>query len=154
MMNRDRRALVGARIEHMDRNILDQPVQEVMNSPVRTVDYDTSVTAAARMLSRDEIGSLIIEEETITGILTESDLVEAIAAERQVDRMTVGQLMSKTVLTIDSGDPVEVACERMRHNDVKKLPVTDGEDLVGIVTTTDITHTLVPDLDDVIMSFE
>jgi CBS domain-containing protein len=153
-MNRGRRAPVGARIEPMDRNILDQPVQEVMNSPVRTVDYDTPVTAAARILSRDEIGSLVVEDGTIAGIVTESDLVEAIAAERHVDRLTVGQLMTKTVLTVGTGEPVEVACERMRHNDVKKLPVTEGEDLVGIVTTTDITHTLVPDLDDVIMSFE
>ena len=44
----------------MDRNILDQPVYEVMSRPVRTVDYDVSVTAAARILSRNDIGSVVV----------------------------------------------------------------------------------------------
>jgi len=138
----------------MDRNTLTQPVEEVMNSPVRTVDYDTSVAAAARTLSREDIGSVVVEADEVIGIATEADVVEAVGAERDVDRMTVGQLMTKRVLTIDATEPVEVACERMRDNGVKKLPVTDGGELVGIVTTTDVTHALVPDLDDVITSFQ
>ena len=138
----------------MDQSILDHPVREIMNSPVRTVDYDMAVTDAARILSRRDIGSLVVENGEIEGIVTESDIVEAVGAEHDTDRMTVGQLMTKAVLTVDSTESIEVACERMRANEVKKLPVTDGEELVGIVTTTDVTRSLVPGLDKVITSYQ
>jgi CBS domain-containing protein len=138
----------------MDQSILEHPVRGIMNSPVRTVDYDMAVTDAARILSRRDIGSLVVENGETEGIITESDTVEAVGAEHDTDRMTVGQLMTKTVLTVDSTESIEVACERMRANEVKKLPVTDGETLVGIVTTTDVTRSLVPGLDEVIMSYQ
>ena len=138
----------------MDQSILDHPVREIMNSPVRTVDYDMAVTDAARILLRRDIGSLVVKNGEIEGIVTESDIVEAVGAEHDTDRMTVGQLMTKAVLTVDSTESSEVACERMRANEVKKLPVTDGEELVGIVTTTDVTRSLVPGLDEVITSYQ
>jgi CBS domain-containing protein len=138
----------------MDRSTLSQPVSEIMTAPVRTVEYDTSVTDAARMLSYDDIGSLVVESGGVDGILTESDLVQTVAAEHDVTRMTVGQLMTGTVLTIDADSSVETACERMRANGVKKLPVVEDGELVGIVTTTDVTHSLVPDLDEVITSHQ
>jgi CBS domain-containing protein len=138
----------------MDQSILEHSVRGIMNSPVRTVDYDMAVTDAARILSRRDIGSLVVENGETEGIVTESDIVEAVGAEHDTDRMTVGQLMTKTVLTVDSTESIEVACERMRANEVKKLPVTDGETLVGIVTTTDVTRSLVPGLDEVIMSYQ
>ena len=138
----------------MDQSILEHPVRGIMNSPVRTVDYDMAVTDAARILSRRDIGSLVVENGEIEGIVTESDIVEAVGAEHDTDRMTVGQLMTKAVLTVDSTESSEVACERMRANEVKKLPVTDGETLVGIVTTTDVTRSLVPGLDEVITSYQ
>jgi CBS domain-containing protein len=125
-----------------------------MNRPVRTVDYDVSVTAAARILSRNDIGSVVVGESDVAGIVTESDVVEAVGAEHDVDRMTVGQLMTETVPTVDAEESVGGACEQMREREVKKLPVTEDGDLVGIVTTTDITHMLVPSLDEVIMSFQ
>lgn len=138
----------------MDRSILDQPVYEVMNSPVRTVDHDVSVTAAARILSRDDIGSLVVGESDIAGLVTESDVVEAVGAEHDLDRMTVRQLMTESAQTVDAEESVGVACELMREHEVKKLPVTEDGNLVGIVTTTDITHMLVPSLDEVIISFQ
>ncbi|PSQ22121.1 CBS domain-containing protein [Halobacteriales archaeon QS_9_67_15] len=138
----------------MDQSILDHPVREIMNSPVRTVDYDMAVTDAARILLRRDIGSLVVKNGEIEGIVTESDIVEAVGAEHDTDRMTVGQLMTKAVLTVDSAESIEVACERMRANEIKKLPVTDGEELVGIVTTTDVTCSLVPGLDEVITSYQ
>ncbi len=138
----------------MDENTLEQPVEDVMNSPVRTVSYDTSVAAAARTLTREDIGSLVVSDDDPIGIVTESDIVDAVGAERDVDRMTVGQLMTEGVTTVDAADSVETACERMRDEGIKKLPVTDGDGLAGIVTTTDVTHALVPELDDVITSFQ
>jgi CBS domain-containing protein len=138
----------------MDRSILNQPVSEVMSAPVRTVDYKLSTSEAARTLLRNEIGSLVVENDGIEGIVTKSDLVKAIAAERTVDGETVGQLMTETVLTVGPEESIEIACERMRANGIKKLPVVEDGQPIGIVTTTDITHSLVPNLNDVISSFQ
>lgn len=137
----------------MDRTILERDVREVMSSPVRTVEYDVTVSDAARTLLHERIGALVVGEG-IEGILTETDVVEAVGAEHDVGRMTVGQLMTSDVVTVDAGATVETACDRMRSNEVKRLPVTEDGELVGIVTTTDVTHALVPDLDDVILAFQ
>jgi len=138
----------------MERNVLDQTVAEVMSSPVRTIELDTAVTDAARILQRNRIGALVVEDDGIAGIVTETDLVRAVAAEHDLDRLRIAHLMTEEVVTVDAGAHVETACDLMRANEVKKLPVTDGEQLVGIVTTTDVAHALVPDLDDVILSFQ
>ena len=137
----------------MDESTLNQPVSEIMNSPVRTVDQTMLLPDAARILCHEDIGSLVVENDDIEGILTESDIVKAVGAEHDLSRMTIGQLMTTTVLSVDAESSVETACERMRTNEVKKLPVTEDGDVVGIVTTTDVTHSLVPDLDEVISSF-
>jgi CBS domain-containing protein len=138
----------------MDRSILDRDVRELMSSPVRTVEYDVTVADAARILLHNQIGALVVSEGGgVDGIVTETDVVEAVGAEHDIARLTVGQLMTREVVTVDAGATVETACERLRSNEVKKLPVTEDGDLVGIVTTTDVAHALVPDLDDVILSF-
>lgn len=138
----------------MKRDVMDQSVSEVMSSPVRTVGYDRSVTAAARTLSREDIGALVVTDGGIAGIVTETDVVETVAAEHDTERLTVGQLMTSDVVTVEADTPVETACDRMRSADVKKLPVTEDGDLVGIVTTTDVAHALVPGLDEVILSYQ
>ncbi|MEF8886684.1 MAG: CBS domain-containing protein, partial [Haloarculaceae archaeon] len=53
---------------------------------------------------------------------------------------TVAEIMSEPVVTIRPGESVRVAGERMGHNGVKKLPVTEDGEPVGIVTTTDLAH--------------
>jgi CBS domain-containing protein len=62
--------------------------------------------------------------------------------------------MTPDVVTVDADATVETACDRMRVEGVKKLPVTEDGALVGIVTTTDVTHSLVPDLDDIVVAFQ
>ncbi len=125
-----------------------------MSSPVRTIEHDTAVTDAARILRRNRIGALVVEDDGVSGIVTETDVVRAVAAEHDVERLPIRHLMTDDVVTVAADDSIETACDRMRSNEVKKLPVTDDEELVGIVTTTDVAHALVPDLDDVIHAFQ
>ncbi|MEF8851182.1 MAG: CBS domain-containing protein [Haloarculaceae archaeon] len=138
----------------MESDVLDRPVRDAMTAPVRTVEYDIAVADAARILLRNRIGALVVIDDGIAGILTETDVVESVAAEHDIRRLTVGQLMTSEVVTVDADATVETACERMRSRDVKKLPVTEDGDLVGILTTTDVAHALVPDLDDIVLSYQ
>ena len=120
----------------------ETPVSEIMSAPVKTVEKDATVEAVARVFAEEGVGSLIVGESPIEGIITEYDVVKSIGAGQDPDETTVGELMSEPVVTIRPDDTVENAGDRMGNNGVKKLPVTENGEPVGIVTTTDLAHFL------------
>ena len=120
------------------------PVSEIMSSPVRTVARETPIPEAARLLRKNSIGSLVVEGEVIEGIVTETDIVAAVAAERTLQSTTVEEIMTEPVVTARPQEPIAAAGRRIAKNAVKKLPVTVDGEAVGIVTTTDLAH-FVPD---------
>jgi CBS domain-containing protein len=116
-------------------------VRELMTSPVITIDENTTIAEAAGIMWENRIGALIIGDDPIKGIITESDIVRSV--NERLDRETaVTEIMSDPVVTMRPGESVRVAGERMGHNTVKKLPVTERGKPVGIVTTTDIAQFL------------
>ena len=115
-------------------------VEEIMSTPVETVDGDTTVTEAATILREKSIGSLIVGDEIVEGIVTEADIVSAVSEELDLASTTLEEIMTDPVVTVRPHEPVYVAGERMGHNAVKKLPVTEDGEPVGIVTTTDLAH--------------
>ncbi|WP_159903869.1 CBS domain-containing protein [Salinirussus salinus] len=118
----------------------DTPVSGIMTSPVLTVDGEMTVVEAARTLREEHVGSLVVGEEIVDGIVTEADVVAAVGEEVDLESTTVAEIMSDPVVTIRPDESVRVAGERMGHNGVKKLPVTEDGEPVGIVTTTDLAH--------------
>lgn len=116
----------------------DTEVEEIMTTPVKTIDADATTAEAARLLSERGIGSLVVGEGRIEGIVTESDVVASVGEELDPGDTPVSELMSDPVVTIRPDETVRVAGERMGHNGVKKLPVTEEGEAVGIVTTTDL----------------
>ncbi|GGN91549.1 MULTISPECIES: CBS domain-containing protein [Haloarcula] len=117
------------------------PVREVMQSPARTIDPDKSVVEAARRLRDEGIGSLVVERDgDCVGIITESDVVAVTAEEGDTRALTVGDVMATALVTIGPDADIEAAVERLRTHGVKKLPVVEDGELVGIVTTTDISR--------------
>ena len=120
----------------------ETPVSEVMSSPVEAVDPETTIEEVARVFAEEGVGSLVIGDDPITGIITEYDVVKSIGEGKDPETTTVGELMSEPVVTIRPQDTVENAGDRMGNNGVKKLPVTESGVPVGIVTTTDLAHFL------------
>jgi CBS domain-containing protein len=118
----------------------ETPVSEIMSSPVRKITEDTTVTEAASILAEEHIGSLVVGDDIICGIITETDIVRAVGGEYDLVDTLVSEIMSDPVVTIRPHESVTVAGERMGHNNVKKLPVTENGRPVGVVTTTDLAH--------------
>jgi CBS domain-containing protein len=115
----------------------DTNVEELMTSPVETVSPDATIAEAARILDEKGIGSLIVGEGRLEGIVTEMDIVAAVG--RELDPATpVSELMSDPVVTARPNETLQVAAERMGHNGVKKLPVVEEGKAIGIITTTDL----------------
>jgi CBS domain-containing protein len=116
----------------------ETPVSEIMTSPVRTVSLGTTIAEAAGILAEEGIGSLVVGEDRIEGIITETDIVRSVGEGLDPEATTVDELMSEPVVTIRPHEPVRAAGERMGHNGVKKLPVAEDGTAVGIITTTDL----------------
>lgn len=116
------------------------PVSEIMSSPVQTVTEDTTIAEAADVLTTEQIGSLVIGEDIICGIVTNTDIVRTVGADIDPMEAMVTEIMSDPVVTMRPHEAVHVAGERMGHNNVKRLPVTEDGQPVGIVTTTDLAH--------------
>ena len=115
----------------------DSNVEELMSSPVQTASPEATMAEAARVLDENGIGSLIVGEGRIDGIITETDVVAAVGEGRDPET-PVSELMSDPVVSIQPTETLRTAAERMGHNGVKKLPVVEDGSAVGIVTTTDL----------------
>ena len=115
------------------------PVREIMRTPVKTISPDAPVIEAAQRLRDEDIGSLVVEDDgSCVGIITESDIVAVTAAEGDTRALSVSDVMTETLLTVTPDADIGTAVDRLRTNNVKKLPVVDDGSLVGIVTTTDL----------------
>lgn len=121
----------------------DVTAAEIMNAPVESIGVDATILEAARELRAHHVGSLVVGEERLEGIVTESDVVTAVSREAATDE-PVSSIMSSPVVTARPDDDVATVAERMGNNHVKKLPVTDEGAPVGIITTTDLAR-LLPD---------
>lgn len=120
--------------------VAETPVREIMSSPVRRIAPDAAIADAARTLADAHVGSLLLGEGIIEGIVTEGDIVAAVGEEGDLSATAVSAIASDPVVTIRPHESVRTAGERMGHNGVKKLPVTEDGEPVGIVTTTDLAH--------------
>ena len=114
-------------------------VSEVMSSPVETIDPDRTTRDAAKRLEDSQIGALVVlEAGEVAGIVTSADLVSCLAAGN--GDSLVRSEMSSPVVTAAPDTEVGDAARRMREHDIKKLPICDAGDLVGIVTVTDLAY--------------
>lgn len=115
-------------------------VKEVMSTDVVTVGKDEFVFDACILYKKHRIGCLLVlEKEECVGILTERDIIERCVCEKRNPENTyVSEIMSGEPITIHALENLDKAIEIMRKYDIKKLPVFKKDDLVGIITVTDI----------------
>lgn len=124
-------------------------VKEVMTRSVITIDCDKTIFDACNLYKEKKVGCLIVtKNEKCAGIVTERDLIERTICEK-VDPYTtrVGDIMSSDLITIHALEKLETAIEYMEFFKIKKLPVVVEDEIVGIITVTDI-YRARPDLSE------
>lgn len=115
-------------------------VRDIMVRNVKTVRTDDSVLVAVSKMNKFHIGSVIVTGNgRSVGIITERNILQRIV-EPGLDPSMVRakDIMSSPLVTIDSNATVEEAAQIMASKRIKKLPVVEGEKVVGIVSTSDI----------------
>ncbi|HET7874386.1 MAG TPA: CBS and ACT domain-containing protein [Methylomirabilota bacterium] len=124
-------------------------VQDVMQTELLTITPETTLPEAIKLVQRRGVRHLpVVEGQTLVGIVSDRDLKRAMPSGATslsaqelnylLDRVQVGEFMTRTVITVAPIFPVEEAARLMVSEKISALPVTDGERLVGIVTETDV----------------
>src|SRR5919205_233439 len=121
--------------------------REIMSGGVDCVGENETIADAARKMAQLGVGALPIcgEDDRLKGMLTDRDIVVKVLAQGKDPNQTkAGELGvgdGKTV-TIGADDSVDEALRTMIDYKVRRLPVIDGHDLVGIVSQADIATNL------------
>jgi len=121
---------------------MDMLVEDVMQTDLVTCDIEEPVSAAVEAMLRNHVGSVVVVADgNPAGLVTETDvLLAGYTTERSFSEIPVENVMSRPLVTIAPSKSLRSAMELMKDESIKKLPVQDGLDIVGIVTMTDINH--------------
>jgi len=124
----------------MKPRLRDIAVEKAMSHPAITVAQDQSVQEAARLMRASNIGCLpVVRDEMLIGIVTDRDIVMRLCADNHAaDSITVSELMSKNVSTCNENCSLDFAVHEMERNGVRRLVVTDGAKITGLISTDDI----------------
>ena len=122
--------------------------REIMSPTVTYLEPSHSVVDAAQQMASDDIGALpVCEGGRLVGMITDRDLVVRVITEgRDPQATTIGDVVERTeVVTIGADDSVEEAIRTMKDHAVRRLPVIDGTDLVGMVSQADVARACPPE---------
>lgn len=119
-------------------------VEEVMSRDIVSIDCNKTVLEACKVYSKNKVGSLVVmDKKIIVGIVTERDTIERVILQNKNPKKTkVGDIMSPNIITVHALAPLERAAQIMKEGNIKKLPVILNNEIVGIVTETDLSRTI------------
>ena len=116
------------------------PVEQLMTTDLVTVTPDEGVETAAGTILQKEAGSLVaLEDGRLAGILTCTDLTELISDGAVPADATVDDYMTEDVTTVAPEESIQDAAVKMITRQIQHLPVVDEEEVVGMLSTTDLT---------------
>ena len=106
---------------------------------VKTVDANKTIGDCLRAMGSADVGCLVVVEgRRPVGIFTERDVVRKLSGSRRIAKLPVKRMMSTPLITVAPMDTVWDAIALMSKNDIRRLPVVEGDQLVGIITERDI----------------
>lgn len=120
-------------------------VHDVMSKEVVTISSSTSVFDTAKRMAEAGISCVVVVDgDRVVGILSERDLLRTVAGPMaDLRRVAVVQVMSSPVQSVSPALSILTASRILEARKIRRLPVMDGKQLVGIVTQTDITRGLI-----------
>jgi len=115
-------------------------VKDIMVKEIVTVDPTTRIRDAVELMNKNEIGCLVVMKKgKPIGIMTERDVLKKIVCGcKDPEQTRVSEIMSKPLIVGKVDMDWLEAVKLMLNQNIKKLPILDGERLVGLVTLTDI----------------
>ena len=125
---------------------MTRTVSEFMTPHPTVVEVTDTLHAVAQTMATQDVGSLVVAEDAaVVGIVTDRDLVVRGLAQGIGLDAPVGQLATGDVVTVGPDDDVDEVVRLMRERAVRRVPVVDGDQAVGIVSIGDLAVDLDPD---------
>jgi CBS domain-containing protein len=119
--------------------------REIMSGDATCASSEDTLVEAARKMRDLDVGALPIcgQDDRLKGMITDRDIVvKCIADGGDPSKSTVGDLAAGKPVTIGADDSVDEALRTMTQHGVRRLPVIDGHDLVGIISQADVAKNL------------
>ncbi|WP_256290008.1 CBS domain-containing protein [Halobellus inordinatus] len=119
-------------------------VDQFLSRPVETVTPDTPLAEAAATLIEHDIGAVVVVNDMgqFVGLLTATDFVALAREEAPAAEATVAEWMRTDVITTTRQTPISDVADTMIEHLIHHVPVVDGDEVVGIITTLDLTASL------------
>ena len=115
-------------------------VGDLMTADVKTVTPNDTFADVAKILRENRISSVVVKEgEKIAGIVTERDMVNAVADGIDAVSVSVADRMTRDLATVDMKTDVADAASAMAERRIRHLPVVDKGSLAGIISIRDLT---------------
>jgi len=120
---------------------MGKTARDVMTGGAECVGENDTLLDAAKQLAELDVGAMPIcgEDNRLKGMLTDRDIVvKALAKGKDPGSTKAGELAEGKPVTIGADDSVEEALQTMAEHKVRRLPVIDGHELIGIVSQADL----------------
>ena len=119
-------------------------VSEVMTEATVTDSAGDTLAEAAKKMWEQQTGSLLVNEEDggLAGIITERDILRAVATGVALGEATVADIMTKDVTTVGPETSLRDAARLMAERWIRHLPIVDGGKVVGIISQRDLAGVL------------
>ncbi len=120
-------------------------VRDVASNAVVAVGPEQTLREAARVMAKHRVGSAVVQDaEQLAGILTERDVLDAVATGAEPDGILVDAVMTRDVVTVGPDwDLVEAAGEMARRR-IRHVVVYEGGQLLGVLSVRDVLPALLP----------
>ncbi len=122
-------------------------VSDVMTRHVEFIEPDANAQDAASLMGELDVSALPIgTPQDLRGVITDRDLLYRVVAEgRDPKRTRVWDVATKLVFTCRVDDPLTTAMDLMASHNIRRLPVIEGEEVVGWLTLSDLSRRLLVD---------
>ncbi|WP_435577533.1 CBS domain-containing protein [Gilvibacter sp.] len=130
-----------------------EPVSKIMTPNIKTVNHTNTLYDVKSLIEEENFRHVpVVSGNKVVGMLSKTDLqkisfVNTMDGESlttaMYDALTIEQVMTRNVETVQKTDTIHEVAQRLAKNQYHALPVMDGEQLTGIVTTTDLIDYLI-----------
>jgi len=119
-------------------------VRDIMQKNVITIDHDKTALEAAVILQEKEISFLVImKDNKPSGIVSERDFVRKIAAkDLKASSTKLEEIMSRKFRWVEPDTEIDFAVQKMLNNNIRRLLILENENLVGVITQTNLAEFL------------
>ena len=114
-------------------------IKNIMTDDVTTIQPDATINEAAQIMKNLNVGSVpVCEGSKPVGILTDRDITIKNVADGQNSNTPVKQIMTSDIIKGSPDMSIDEAAEKMANNQIRRLPIVENDNLVGIISLGDL----------------